>query len=156
MNQDTSSVLTITRTFAAPCNRIFDAWTNPESEIGWWGPIDFTLLFDEKDLKLGGHWRMGMTRQGEKTVSGGVYREIAPPVRLVMTHAWEDSEGQLQSPETLVTITLAEHNDQTKMVFTQSGFDDAAARDGHRTGWNEAFDALETALAQAPKESGYP
>ena len=149
MNPDTSSVLTITRTFAAPRIRLFDAWTNPNSITGWWGPKDFTLLFDEKNLKPGGRWRMGMTRRGEKAVSGGVYQEIAAPSRLVMTHAWEGGDGQLLPPQTLVTITFAERDGKTEMVFTQTGFDDAATRDGHRGGWNEAFDALEKALAQA-------
>lgn len=149
MNQDVSSLLTMRRTFAGPRTRVFDAWTNPDSDIGWWGPVDFTLLFNEMDLKPGGRWRMGMTRNGEKVVSGGVYREVSPPSRLVMTHAWEGDDGQLLPPQTLVTITLAERGDKTEMVFTQTGFDDAAVRDGHRGGWNEAFDALEKALTQA-------
>lgn len=148
MNHDTSSVLTMTRTFAAPLARVFDAWTNPDSHIGWWGPEGFTLLFNEMDLKPEGRWRMGMTRNGKKAVSGGVYREISPPSRLVMTHAWEGDDGQLLPPQTLVTITLAERGDNTEMVFTQTGFDDAATRDGHRGGWSEAFGALEMALAQ--------
>ena len=49
MNQDTSVTLTITRTFAAPRVRVFDGWTNPNSDIGWWGLKDFTLLFNEKE-----------------------------------------------------------------------------------------------------------
>lgn len=71
MNQDTSSVLTMARTSAAPCNRIFDARTNPDSDIGGWGPKDCTLPFNEMDLKPGGLWRMGMTCTGEKAVSSG-------------------------------------------------------------------------------------
>lgn len=153
MNQDASSVLTITRTFDAPRTRVFDAWTNPDSITGWWGPKDFTLWFDEKDLEPGGPWRMGMTRRGEKAVSAGVYREISPPARLVMTHGWEGDDGQLRPPQTLLTVTLAERDDKTEMVFTQTGFDDAAARDGHRGGWTEAFDALEKALADAASHS---
>ena len=149
MNQNTSSVLAITRTFPASRIRLFDAWTNPNSITGWWGPKDFTLLFSEMDLKPEGRWRMGMTRRGEKAVSGGVYQETTAPSRLVMTHAWEGDDGQLLPPQTLVTITLAERGDKTEMAFTQTGFDDAATRDGHRGGWNEAFDALEKALAQA-------
>lgn len=145
MNQDTSPTLTIKCIFPAPRNRVFDAWTNLNSDIGWWGPKGFTLLFDEKDLKPGGRWRMGMVRQGEKNILGGVYREIVPPMRLVMTHAWEDAEGK-PGHGTLVTITLNERNDKTEMVFAQTGFESAASRDGHREGWNEAFDALTTAL----------
>jgi uncharacterized protein YndB with AHSA1/START domain len=147
MTDKTAPALKITRTFDAPRARVFDAWTNPKSDIGWWGPKDFTLQFDEKDLKMGGTWRMGMARKGEKHVSGGVYREIVKPDRLVMTHAWENAEGK-SGPETVVTINLAERNGKTEMSFEQTGFEDAATRDGHREGWTEAFDALTAAIAR--------
>ena len=152
MKQDTSSSLTITRTFVAPRTRVFDAWTNPNSDVGWWGPKDFTLLFNEKDLKPGGRWRMGMTRKDKKDVSGGVYREIVAPERLVMTHGWEDAEGKLDA-STLVTIALTERNGKTTMLFEQTGFEDADTRDGHRDGWTEAFDALVVALARQEESS---
>ena len=147
MTDKTAPVLKITRTFEAPPALVFDAWTSPDSNIGWWGPKDFTLLFNEKDLKVGGPWRMGMSRKGEKHVSTGVYREIIKPERLVMTHAWEDAAGKL-SPKTLITIRFAERNGKTEMSFEQTGFADAATRDGHREGWTEAFDALAAALSR--------
>ena len=49
MNQDTSCTLTISRAFAAPRVRAFDAWTNPDSDIDWWSPRNFTLLFNKKE-----------------------------------------------------------------------------------------------------------
>lgn len=145
MTDKIAPVLKITRTFDAARSRVFDAWTNPKSDTGWWGPKNFTLLFDEKDLKAGGSWRMGMSRKGEKHISRGVYYDISKPERLVMTHAWEDAAGKL-SPETIITINLAERNGKTEMSFEQTGFEDAAMRDGHREGWTEAFDALTAAL----------
>jgi len=148
MTKETAPMLKIVRTFDASRARIFDAWTNPKSDIGWWGPKDFTLLFHEIDLKPGGRHRMGMSRKGETEVATGVYREIDAPARLVMTHAWEDTDGKL-SPETLITITLAERGGNTEMVFEQTGFEDAAMRDSHRGGWNEAFDALNASLKRA-------
>ena len=97
----------------------------------------------------GGRWRKGLVCQGEKNVSAGAYCEIVPPARLVITHAWEDAEGKLEQPQTLVTISLDERNDKIEMVFVQTGFEDTASRDGHRGGWNEAFDALTGGLARA-------
>jgi hypothetical protein len=47
MTDKTAPVLKITRTFDTPRARVFDAWTNPKSDIGWWGPKDFTLLFND-------------------------------------------------------------------------------------------------------------
>lgn len=146
MTEQADTVLEITRHFAVPRATIFDAWTNPRSEIGWWGPEGFALQFQEIDLKPGGRHRMGMVRDGKEMVSGGVYRDVTPPERLVMTEAWYDADGK-PGPETLVTITLTEKDGATAMSFLQTGFEDAETRDGHRTGWTEAFDALDAALA---------
>ena len=149
MTDETALVLKITRTFDAPRTLVFDAWTNPESEVGWWGPKDFSKLMQEIDLQVGGRHRLGMVSpKGEKHVSGGVYHEIVPPERLVMTEAWEDSRG-MPGHETLVMINLVERNGKTEMTFEQTGFEDAATRNSHREGWTEAFDALADAMAQS-------
>ena len=126
-----------------------DAWTNPNSDIGWWGPKNFTKLLQQIDLRVGGWHRLGIVSpEGEKHVSGGVYGEIGPPQRLVMTEAREDTDGK-PGHETQVSITFDERDDETEMVFMQTGFADTASRDGHREGWNEAFDALTGGLARA-------
>ena len=141
--------LVLNRRFDAPRSLVFGAWTNPETPVGWWGPKGFTLEFDEKDLRIGGRWRLGMRApDGTVHVNGGVYREIVAPERLVMTHGWEGQDGRLAN-ETLVTITLTEQDGGTEMVFEQTGFDSAGSRDGHGQGWGEAFDALGEALASA-------
>lgn len=147
MNDQTMLTLRIIRTLDATCARVFDAWTNPDSDIGWWGPKDFTLLFHESDLKPGGCWRMGMRREDETLVSCGVYREIVPAERLVMTNSWEDAKGNVGS-ETLVTLTLTDHDRKTHMVFEQTGFESSTMRDSQHRGWNEAFDSLTAALAR--------
>ena len=41
-------------------------------------------------------------------------------------------------PQTLATSTLDECDDKTEMVLVQTGFEDAASRDGHRDGCGEA------------------
>jgi uncharacterized protein YndB with AHSA1/START domain len=144
--------LTIERTFEAPRDMVFDAWTNPQSRVGWWGPKGMGPDVNEIDLRVGGRWRLGMRAQdGRVHISAGVYREISPPGRLVMTHGWEDPDGRVQN-ETLVSITLSDAGDgRTRMLFEQTGFESAGSRDGHQQGWSEAFDSLEAALAGALK-----
>ena len=145
---DQPLTLTIDRRFPAPRARVFDAWTNPNSQVGWWGPAGFSLVFNEIDLRQGGHWRLGMRApDGKLHVSQGVYREIAPPERLVMTHGWE-GDTDTDQPETLVTVVLEESEGGTDMHFEQTGFATVASRDGHRRGWTEALDSLAAALAR--------
>ena len=78
----------------------------------------------------------------------GTYREIVPPERLVFTHAWCGEGGQ-SGPETLVTVTFEAVPGGTLMRFTQTGFANEWARDGHGGGWSECFERLAAYLAAA-------
>jgi len=47
-----------------------------------------------------------------------------------------------------VTVRLEDLGTRTRMIFTQTGFDSDASRDGHREGWGECFDILAERLAE--------
>jgi uncharacterized protein YndB with AHSA1/START domain len=155
MTAASSSVLTptdhelvITRTFDAPRALVWLAWTQQEHLVRWSCPKEFTMLFAEGDLRVGGAWRAGMrSPQGDQYVMRGEYRDIEEPQRLVFTHSWEEDEIH-PDHETLVTVQLEEHGSQTKMTFTQSGLATASSRDGHAEGWSGAFDNLNALLRQ--------
>ena len=107
----------------------------------WHAAKDFEVISVESDPRVGGAWRFSMeSSDGTRYTARGFYREFAPPERLVFTHAWQQEEGS--SPETLVTVTLFDEAGRTRMVFEQSGFEEAPTRDSHVSGWNEAFDHL--------------
>jgi uncharacterized protein YndB with AHSA1/START domain len=80
-----------------------------------------------------------------RSLARRVYREIAPPERLVFTSAWDQEDGST-GPETLVTITFAEEGGKTCMTFHQGVFNTHSNRDGHIGGWNSTFDRLEDYL----------
>ena len=50
------TTLRITRTFAAPRDRVFPAWTNPEKLKQWWGPPGYATPTGEVDLRVGGRY----------------------------------------------------------------------------------------------------
>lgn len=135
--------LVITRVFKAPPALVFAAWTEPEHLAHWSGPEGFTTPHHEMDLRLGGRYRACLrSPEGVEHWVRGVYREVQPHVRLVMTHAWEDERGE-PGPETLVTVTFAEEGPgRTRMNFRQSGFTSKQSRDGHQGGWSSSFDKL--------------
>jgi uncharacterized protein YndB with AHSA1/START domain len=135
-------VLVLTRVFDAPRALVFKAWTESQHLLRWSCPNGFTLTHCEGDLRPGGAWRSCMrSPTGIDLWLGGMYREIAPPERLVFTHAWLDENGK-PGHETLVTVTLADHGGKTEMTFHQAEFDSVESRDGHRGGWTECFDKL--------------
>lgn len=144
----TAQELVITRVFEAPRELVWQAWTKGEHLLRWSCPKDFTMLFSEGDLRLGGAWRAGMrSPAGREYVMFGEYREIVPPERLVFTHGWEADEIH-DGWETLVTVQLEAQDGRTLMTFTQSNLATAASRDGHAEGWSGAFDNLATYLQQ--------
>jgi uncharacterized protein YndB with AHSA1/START domain len=140
--------LVITRVFNAPRSLVFETWTDHKHLARWWGPRDYPATSVAMDVRPGGRWRHCLTSPdtGNALWLGGVFREIAPPERLVFTFAWEE-EGE-RGLETLVTVTFAEQRGKTTMTFRQTPFQSDAERDGHGYGWNSTFDRLVDHLAE--------
>ena len=72
--------LVMTRTFDAPREDVFEAWTTPEQVALWWDPTGAPLAVCEIDLRPGGAFRwINQGEIGAKHPFAGVYREIVPP-----------------------------------------------------------------------------
>ena len=140
--------LVLSRVFDAPRALVFKCWTAPEHLARWWGPRGFTLISYERDVRVGGTYRFGM-RSPENTEhwAHGTYREVVPPERLVMTHAWEHPDGTPKH-ETIMTLTFAEQGEKTKLTLKQTLFESVNARDLHRGGWSSTLDMLGEYLAK--------
>lgn len=90
------------------------------------------MVTSEVDLRPGGRYRVGMkTPDGKVHTTTGVYQEIQPPERLVMTWKWEDPDAL----ETLVTVEFRAIGNDTELVLRHDRFADAKRRDGHLGGW---------------------
>jgi len=140
--------LVLSRVFDAPRALVYKVWTQPEHLARWWGPRGFTLLSYKADVRVGGSYRFG-TRSPEGTEhwAHGVYREVAPPERLVLTHAWEHPDGTPKH-ETIMTLAFAEQGDKTKLTLKQTLFESVTSRDLHRGGWSSTLDMLGEYLAR--------
>ena len=157
--------LRITRTFNAPRELVWRAWTDPALAKQWSGPKQWPAFHMELGKKPGDRWRIGMRGLAPGTDTpveiwqGGVLREFVPPERLVYTYAWEN-RANVGLPddgdphETVITVRLEEHDGKTIMHFHQAFFATAAERDGHNGGWNSSFERLEDLVnTQAAKEA---
>ena len=71
------------------------------------------------------------------------------PERLVSTFAWADAEGKPTGPETLLTVSLAQHGGKTKLTLHQAVFESVTARALHGEGWSSSLDRLAEYLAKA-------
>ena len=150
--------IAIERVFNAPRDLVWKAWTDPQRLMRWWGPKGFTSPACRMDLRVGGKYLFCMrSPEGQDIWSTGVYQEILPQEKLVMTDSFADEDGNVVSAahygldddfplELLITVTLTEADGKTRMSLVHSGFPADPTLDMSETGWNESFDKLAASL----------
>jgi uncharacterized protein YndB with AHSA1/START domain len=78
------SVIVLSRVFDAPRALVFEAFTKPEHLAQFWGPKGMRNAACTVDLRVGGEFRVDVQGpDGKIYPATGVYREIAPPERIV-------------------------------------------------------------------------
>jgi uncharacterized protein YndB with AHSA1/START domain len=141
-------VLRMERTFGAPAEAVFEAWTSSEVLRRWWSPgPDWETPIADADLRVGGRLRIVMrSPDGEEFGGGGEYIEVTPPERLVFSWTWDGHEGHEGSQ-----LIEVEFNDQgdgtTSVVVTNRGIKDEKSKEAHREGWEGSLANLERVLA---------
>ncbi len=108
--------IVLTRLFDAPKHLVFETMTKPEHVRRWWGILDDQHSVTECliDLRPGGAWRfVGHGPQGTYTFYG-VYREVAPPDKVVFTEIYEP----FPDVESVVTSVLTAEGGKTRLTAT--------------------------------------
>lgn len=104
MTQDSSSThnLTVTRTFAAPVERVWKQWSESENVMRWWGPKGFTSPLAQMDFREGGVSLVCMRAPKE---FGGFdmfntwsYKKIVPHERIEFVLNFSDKDGNKLDP----------------------------------------------------------
>lgn len=155
MNTGTSKAedikLQLNRVFDAPRDLVFRAWTDPSQFQTWFGAAacgGSTLQSVKMDVRAGGKYRLKTRRpDGEYFTTVGTYREVKAPERLVFTWQFEkdgsgDEFGEVEPPETLVTVEFKARGQQTELVLTHEQFASPESRDRHQDGWGRCVAAL--------------
>ncbi|MCE0484561.1 MAG: SRPBCC family protein [Methylacidiphilales bacterium] len=151
----------ISRVFDASRELVFKAWTDPARMAKWWGPRVMTTPVCELDARPGGAYRVVMRApDGTDYPITGVYREVAPPERLVLTMdcrehpaAWHDLVKPNRRPdetnpagELLTTVTFEDVAGKTKLTvrvtFQSDEIGDAMLKMGMNEGWSQSLDRL--------------
>jgi uncharacterized protein YndB with AHSA1/START domain len=143
--------IAMARVFNAPRRLVFDAFTKPELVKKWLlGPPGWSMPVCNIDLKVGGAYRYVWKRDSDGTEmsSGGVFREIVVPDRIVAT---EKFEQPWYPGESLVTSILVEHDRKTTVTMTIL-YDSCETRDmvlksGMERGVAASYDRLAELLA---------
>lgn len=146
--------LILTRLIRAPRRAVFRAWTEPALLTQWFAPKPWTTPSAELDVRPGGSNLVVMRGpDGTEFPNRGVYLEVVPDERLVMTdaytHAWEPAE----KPFMTVVLTFADAGDGATAYTARVLHWTAADREAHEKmgfheGWGKCTDQLE-ALARS-------
>ncbi|WP_343071910.1 SRPBCC domain-containing protein [Brevibacterium renqingii] len=146
---------TIVRDFAAPRERIWQAWTDPDVMARWFHPEGLQTPRESVsvDLRVGGTYAytMRIEETGQEFPTAGRYLRIDPPVRLDFT--WGVPGSIDEAPR--VSVELEEiAADRTRMTFTLIGLPDDSGEDASAyDGWTSAFRVLEEALVSEREAS---
>lgn len=142
-------VLRIVRTFDAPVERVFLAWSDPRAlEHRAWGSLGHDVIADV-DLRAGGGFRIETSQPGKETCAfSGTDEEVVPDRRLVYALHCDAPMGY-DAPDERVTVEFADRDAQTEVTFLHEGVPEQVARDTHEKGWADTFDALDRHLRGA-------
>jgi uncharacterized protein YndB with AHSA1/START domain len=144
---DAATEVAVSRTFPAPRDMVFHAWTDPEQIPHWWGPQHFTVPRESVSVELtqGGRYDLTMVDpSGNEYPVRQEILEVTPPSLLVLRHEPMPSHGMLEAIDTRVEFHDLEGH--TRVDIT-SGPYNAEMGPNAGAGWEQQFDKLERLLS---------
>jgi uncharacterized protein YndB with AHSA1/START domain len=144
------SDLVFERTFGAPRERVWEAFTDPNLVPLWWGQHGTTTKVEEMDVRPGGKWRyVNSAPDREDIAFYGEYLELTPPERYKWTFMFDLDGVPTGGPETFI---LEEVDGKTKVTSighmgSVEALEDALAT-GMVGGAIETWDRLDALLTR--------
>jgi uncharacterized protein YndB with AHSA1/START domain len=143
-----SDHVNIDRTFDAPREEVWSAWTDPAQLAQWWGPGGFHTPIESVDLDLraGGHLHLTMIQ----TDNGSEYPvrfqvvEIVEPELLVLFSPAQPELGL--TTDTTTRVEFVDEGERTRIRLTDGPYEGEMAKMTD-LGWNGQFDKLDALVA---------
>jgi uncharacterized protein YndB with AHSA1/START domain len=144
----------VTRVFDAPTELVWNAWSDPDHVMRWWGPIGFTSPTCQMDFRVGGTSLVCMrSPEGHDLYLTWAYREIAPMRRIEFIQNLADREGKRIDPaevgmppdfpqDVRTLVTLEAVSDKTKMIVTEYDYTADHMFDLSLAGLNQCLDKM--------------
>lgn len=146
MSDLNSRTLTIEKTFNAPIQLVWDAWTQTEHILKWWAPAGMNIKVVKHDFKVGGQWKYTMPMpDGSEFISEGIYKEIIELEKIVSSADFKPMTENVELQSHFVA-----DGDKTKFIFSVIHATAAYCKQqeemGFYNGWGSSLDRLEVCL----------
>lgn len=139
--------IAFTRSFDAPIDLVFRAFTSPEYVRQWWGFPGGRMVICENDLRVGGRWRYVFEMDGHQMEWFGECLELDAPRRTVTTETF----AEFPDAQSINTATLAEKDGITTLNVVvrhrSKDFRDGHLNAGMEAGLQVGLDRMEAAIA---------
>jgi uncharacterized protein YndB with AHSA1/START domain len=129
------------RVLAAPPERVYRAFTDPDAMVKWLPPHGFTGKVHQIDVRVGGSYKMSFTNFSTRSSHsfGGKYLEIKPNELLKYVDKFDDPN---LPGEMTVTVAFRKVVCGTELKVVQEGIPDVIPAEMCYLGWQQSLNLL--------------
>ena len=112
------NVMTLTRTFDAPRDLVFEVHSKCKHLMNWYGGEEWPLSKCEMDFREGGRWTYCFKMPEEEPCGLAIYKQISRPGKIVYKDHFLDGKGGISKelPASLMTLEFTEEYGKTTIV----------------------------------------
>lgn len=150
----------VERSFDAPLDLVWSAWTEAELLDQWWAPKPWRTETKRMDFSKGGKWVYAMVGpEGERHWALMDYQAIAPRKSFTAQEGFGDEDGRLNAAQPVSTwVNSFSESEGTTTVRNEISFADLAQLEsliqmGFKEGYTMGLGNLEDLLARLQKKS---
>lgn len=125
--------IVISRVLDAPRALVWQAWTDPQHVVKWWGPRGFSDTTKQHDFRVGGYWEHMMHGpDGTNYPNKAQFKEIVPQERIVFLLGGGKEAGpgvHFTATWTFDTVADGKTRLTGRMVFPTAAMRDLVAKE---------------------------
>jgi uncharacterized protein YndB with AHSA1/START domain len=152
--KEDNKTLVAERSFNAPLEKVWEAWTNAEFLDKWWGPLPYNAITHSYSFTEGGEWRYVMQGpEGDKHHCLNTYLTINPLKQFTAEDSFCNEDGSVNTdlPTNHWTVDFTHENGVTNITVTTRYASEAdletVTKMGMKEGFNTGLNQLEFLLS---------